>query len=78
MALAPLPTDALTPVAYFPENYFLENLAVRADQSILITAVLQKELWWVPPADPAAPPLPRTALPAGPPFFEPISPTRPI
>jgi hypothetical protein len=26
MALAPLPTVALTPVVYFPENYFLENL----------------------------------------------------
>src|ERR1700748_3554758 len=50
MAPAPLPTVALTPVAYFPQKYFLENLAVRADESILITAILQKELWWVPPA----------------------------
>ena len=50
MALPPLPTVTLTPVAYFPQKYFLENLAVRADHSILITAVLQKELWWVPPA----------------------------
>lgn len=50
MALAPLPTVTLTPVAFFPEGYFLENLAVRADGSILVTAVLQKELWWVPPA----------------------------
>jgi hypothetical protein len=54
MAVAPLPTVTLTPVAYFPQNYFLENLAVRADQSILITAVLQRELWWVPPAEPGA------------------------
>jgi hypothetical protein len=54
MALAPLPTVTLTPVAYFPHKYFLENLAVRADQSILITAVLQKELWWVPPVPPGA------------------------
>jgi hypothetical protein len=38
----------LTPVAYFPEKYFLENLAVRADSSVLVTAVLQKELWCVP------------------------------
>jgi hypothetical protein len=45
----PLPTVTLTPVAYFPERYFLENLAVRADGSLLITAVLQRELWWVPP-----------------------------
>lgn len=48
MALAPLPEVTLTPVAYFPEKYFLENLAVRADGSVLITAVLQKELWLVP------------------------------
>jgi hypothetical protein len=54
MAIAPLPTVTLTPVAYFPQNYFLENLAVRADKSVLITAVLQRELWWVPPATPGA------------------------
>jgi hypothetical protein len=52
MALPPLPTVALNPVAFFPQKYFLENLAVRADESILITAVLQKELWWVPAAKP--------------------------
>jgi hypothetical protein len=51
MALAPLPTVKLTTVAHFPQYYFLENLAVRADQSILITALLHKELWWVPPAE---------------------------
>ena len=54
MALPPLPTVTLTPVAFFPQYYFLENLAVRADGSILITAVLQKELWWVPAAPPGA------------------------
>ncbi|MFZ1178467.1 MAG: hypothetical protein WAO15_19825 [Mycobacterium sp.] len=54
MAFPPLPADTLTPVAFFPQKYFLENLAVRADNSILITAVLQKELWWVPPAQPGA------------------------
>ena len=48
MAIAPLPEVTLTPVAYFPEKYFLENLTVRADGSVLITAVLQKELWYVP------------------------------
>jgi hypothetical protein len=48
--IAPLPTVTLTPVAYFSPKYFLENLAVRVDGSVLITAVLQKELWWVPPA----------------------------
>lgn len=52
MALAPLPTVTLTPVALFPQHYFLENLAVRADGSVLITAVVQKELWYVPPTTP--------------------------
>ncbi|OBJ10535.1 hypothetical protein A5624_15395 [Mycobacterium sp. 1482292.6] len=46
----PLPTVTLVPVALFPKNFFLENLAVRADGSVLITAVLQKELWYVPAA----------------------------
>lgn len=54
MTPAPLPTVTLTPVALFPQKYFLENLAVRADQSMLITAVLQNELWWVPPPTPGA------------------------
>jgi len=39
MPIAPIPAVTLTPVAYFPEGYFLENLAVRADGSVLITAV---------------------------------------
>lgn len=51
MALAPLPEARLTPVALFPEHYFLENLAVRADGSLLVTAVLQRELWYVPAPD---------------------------
>jgi hypothetical protein len=38
----------LTTVAVFPRYYFLENLAVRADGSILVTAAVQKELWFVP------------------------------
>ena len=55
MPMTPLPAVTLTPVAYFPEKYFLENLAVRADGSVLITAVLQKELWYVPGPDPRTP-----------------------
>lgn len=35
-------------VAEFPEHSFLENLAVRADGSILITVQNRKELWFVP------------------------------
>ena len=52
MTESPLPTVTLTPVAYFPKKYFPENLAVRADGSILVTMVLQKELWWVPAPPP--------------------------
>jgi hypothetical protein len=52
MPMAPVPAVTLTPIAHFPEKYFLENLAVRADGSILITAILQKELWYVPGPDP--------------------------
>jgi hypothetical protein len=44
MPMTPLPAVTLTPVAYFPQEYFLENLAVRSDGSVLITTVLQKEL----------------------------------
>lgn len=54
MPITPVPAVTLTPVAHFPEKYFLENLAVRGDGSVLITAVLQKELWWVPGPEPRA------------------------
>ena len=41
----------LKTVAEFPKNYFLENLAVREDNSVLVTAMNNKELWYVPPAE---------------------------
>ena len=45
----PTTTQAkLTIVAEFPEHYFLENLAVRGDGSILVTAMNKKELWCAP------------------------------
>jgi hypothetical protein len=37
--------------AVFPKGYFLENLAVRANNSILVTSVKTRELWYVPPAN---------------------------
>ena len=40
----------LTAVAVFPPNSFLENLAVRADGSILVTEILQRQLWYVLPS----------------------------
>jgi hypothetical protein len=54
MPMIPVPAVTLTPVGYFPEKYFLENLAVRGDGSVLVTAVLQKELWCVPGPQPRA------------------------
>jgi hypothetical protein len=35
-------------VAEFPKGYFLENLAVRADGSILVSAMNKSELWCIP------------------------------
>jgi hypothetical protein len=40
----------LNTLASFPKGYFLENLAVRADNSILVTSIKTHELWYVPPA----------------------------
>ena len=45
------PHASLSVVAEFPQQYFLENLAVREDNSVLIPAANKKELWYVPPAD---------------------------
>jgi hypothetical protein len=42
----------LSTLASFPKGYFLENLAVRADNSILVTSIKTHELWYVPPAKP--------------------------
>ena len=43
------PQARLTTVASFPTKYFLENLVVRKDNSVLVTAMNNKELWYVPP-----------------------------
>jgi hypothetical protein len=52
MKMRTAPQAQLTVVAEFPEKYFLENLAVREDGSILVTALNKNELWLVPaPAD---------------------------
>jgi alkylhydroperoxidase family enzyme len=39
----------LTTVALFPAKSFLENLVVRSDNSILVTSVNTRELFYVPP-----------------------------
>lgn len=38
----------LTTVANFPKHHMLENLAARADGSILVVASPQRQLWYVP------------------------------
>ena len=43
-----MPQVRLSIVAAFPKNYFLENLAIRANNSVLVTALNHKELWYVP------------------------------
>ena len=42
------PSVKLSTVATFPKNYFLENLAVRSDNSVLVTVLNHNELWYVP------------------------------
>jgi hypothetical protein len=48
-------TAKLTTVAQFPVGYFLENVAVRADGSMLVTAMNKKELWYIPAPTQGAP-----------------------
>ena len=50
-----LPQAELTTVATFPPQFFLENLVMRADHSLLITVLNRGELWYVPPVDGALP-----------------------
>ncbi len=55
-----MPDDAprqakLATVALFPVKSFLENLAVRHDDSVLVTSMNARELWYVPPSNAATP-----------------------
>ena len=45
----------LTTLALFPIKSFLENLAVRSDNSVLVTSMNARELWYVPPVTKEAP-----------------------
>ena len=45
---AAAPAAELTTVAVWPIGSFLENVAVRADGSMLVTELLKKQLWYVP------------------------------
>jgi len=43
-----VPTTKMSVVAQFPEHYFVENLAVRADNSLLVTVGNRNELYYIP------------------------------
>ena len=45
----------ISPIASFPQHFFPENLAVRADGSILVTVLNHKQLWYVPAPDGSQP-----------------------
>jgi hypothetical protein len=49
------PNVKLSTVATFPKNYFLENLAMRSDNSVLVSVLNHKELWYVPPSNDGQP-----------------------
>ncbi len=50
MPAASPPRATLSVLATFPEKFFLENLAVRADNSLLVSDLTRKGLWYLPPA----------------------------
>jgi hypothetical protein len=51
--MEPMTTKAtVSTVAVLPKGYFLENFAVRSDNSLLITSLKTRELWYVPSAKP--------------------------
>ena len=41
--------------ATFPVGYFLENLVIRSDHSVLVTVANKQELWYVPPVTASLP-----------------------
>lgn len=49
------PYAEITTIANFPEHVMLENLAVRADGSILVVSSPQRQVWYVPPPGAALP-----------------------
>ncbi len=50
MPAASPPKATLSVLATFPEKFFLENLAVRADNSLLVSDLTRNGLWYLPPA----------------------------
>ena len=60
MTRAAPPKAELSVIATFPEKYFLENLVVRGDNSLIVSDLTRKGLWYIPPSvgDGAAEPVP--------------------
>jgi len=50
-----LPKAKLTTIAEFPPTYFIENIAIRRDNSMLITVGNKQELWFIPFPDETRP-----------------------
>ena len=50
-----LPKAKLTTIAEFPPTYFIENIAIRRDNSMLITVGNKQELWFIPSPDETRP-----------------------
>ena len=46
----PVAKAKLSAIASFPPHYFLENLAVRSDDSLIVSDLTRNGLWYVPPA----------------------------
>src|SRR5262249_23084946 len=57
-----IPRVQLTTVATFPKNYFLEHLAVRSDNSVLVTVLNHNELWYLPASNDEQPVEPQLLL----------------
>ena len=49
MQQASSPRARLTIAAEFPQGFFLENLAIRSDNSVLVSVATKNQLWYVPP-----------------------------
>jgi hypothetical protein len=44
-----MPQAKLATIAAFPRQYFLESMAIRRDNSILVGVMNHQELWYIPP-----------------------------
>jgi hypothetical protein len=50
-----IPQAKLATIAAFPRQYFLESMAIRRDNSVLVGVMNHQELWYIPPRSPNVP-----------------------